>query len=113
MSSGISAGPIGYTGFVHPSVKTTVARSSIGGASLIEALVVLHGDRADIGVACNLQDNDRLLDFERGGRRVAGDLVLGDGSFTEHGVTFIGKVHVGQGCGTVINAVVQNATIGD
>jgi len=113
MSSAISAGPVGFTGFVYPSAKILVARSSIGGASLIEAFVALHGERADIGVACNLQDNDRLLDFDGGGRQAAGDLVLGDGSFTAHGVTFIGKVRVGQGCGTVINAVVQNAVIGD
>ncbi len=85
MSSAISAGPVGFTGFVHPSAKILVARSSIGGASLIEAFVALHGERADIGVACNLQDNDRLLDFDAGGRQAAGDLVLGDGSFTLRG----------------------------
>lgn len=113
MSSAISAGPVGYTGFVHPSAKILTAKSSIGGASLIEAFVTLRGERAEIGVACNLQDNDRLLDFDGGGRKAAGDLVLGDGSFTAHGVTFIGKVRIGQGCGMVINAVVQNAVIGD
>ena len=113
MSSAITVGPVGYTGFVHPSAKIGVKQSSIGGASLIEAFVTLAGARAEIGVACNLQDNDRLLDYEDGGRHAAGDLVLGDGSFTAHGVTFIGKVRVGQGCGLVINAVIQNAVIGD
>ena len=106
-------GPVGFTGFVHPTAEVRTKHFTIGGASLIEAFVSLEGDSAEIGVACNLQDNDRLLDFSANGRQCPGDLRLGDGTFTAHGVTFIGRVRIGQACGTVINAVVQNAVIGD
>lgn len=82
-----------------------------GAASFIDAFVSLQGERAQIGNAVNLQDNDRLLNFRA--RAGSADLTLGDGIFTAHGVTFIGKVRVGQACGTGINAVVQNADIGD
>lgn len=107
------SGTVGFTGFVHPAARINTRDFSIGGASLIEPFVALDGDAAKIGVACNLQDNDRLLDFDAGGRQARGDLELGDGAFTAHGVTFIGKVRIGQACGTVINAVVQNAVVGD
>ncbi|MBA2638345.1 MAG: hypothetical protein H0U79_09050 [Solirubrobacterales bacterium] len=113
MASHEHAGPVGYTGFVHPAATVRTKRFSIGGASLVEPFVSLEGDSAQIGVACNLQDNDRLLDYAGGGQQTPGDLTLGDGSFTAHGVTFIGKVRIGEACGTVINAVVQNAVIGD
>ena len=113
MASNEHTGPVGYTGFVHPAATIRTKRFSIGGASLVEPFVSLEGDSAQIGVACNLQDNDRLLDFAAGGRQAPGDLTLGDGSFTAHGVTFIGRVRIGQACGTVINAVVQNAIVGD
>lgn len=106
-------GPVGYTGFVHPAADIRTRHFSIGGASLIEPYVSLTGESARIGVACNLQDNDRLLDFSGDAGAAPGELDLGDGSFTAHGVTFIGKVRIGQACGTVINAVVQNAVIGD
>ena len=113
MNGNKHTGPVGFTGFVHPAAKINTRQFSIGGASLIEPFVSLDGDSAKIGVACNLQDNDRLLDFAAGGRQAPGDLELGDGAFTAHGVTFIGKVRIGQACGTVINAVVQNAVVGD
>ena len=109
----IAPGPIGTTGFVHPSLRNDAACSSIGGASLIEPFVSFTGVRVEIGVGCNLQDNDRLLDFARGATHTPGDLVLGDGAFTAHGVTFVGRVRIGAGCGCVINAVVQNAEVGD
>ena len=113
MTNSTRAGPVGYTGFVHPAARIDTKQFSIGGASLIEPFVSLDGESAKIGVACNLQDNDRLLDFAAAGKQAPGDLERGDGSFTAHGVTFIGKVHIGQACGTVINAVVQNAVVGD
>ena len=113
MASNEHTGPVGYTGFVHPAASIRTRRFTIGGASLIEPFVSLEGESAQIGVACNLQDNDRLLDFAAAGRQARGDLTLGDGSFTAHGVTFIGRVRIGEGCGTVINAVVQNAIVGD
>jgi len=91
MASSEHTGPVGYTGFVHPAAEICTKSFSIGGASLIEPFVSLEGDSAQIGVACNLQDNDRLLDFAADGRKTLGDLALGDGSFTAHGVTFIGK----------------------
>ena len=113
MASNERTGLVGYTGFVHPAATINTKRFSIGAASLIEPFVALEGDSAQIGAACNLQDNDRLLNFAAGGRQTPGDLTLGDGSFTAHGVTFIGRVRIGEGCGTVINAVVQNAIVGD
>jgi carbonic anhydrase/acetyltransferase-like protein (isoleucine patch superfamily) len=113
MASETHTGPVGFTGFVHPTAAIRTDTFSIGGASLIESFVALEGQSAAIGVACNLQDNDRLLDFKNGGRSHRGDLELADGTFTAHGVTFIGKVRIGQACGTVINAVVQNAVVGD
>ena len=113
MTNSKRTGPVGYTGFVHPAARINTNQFSIGGASLIEAFVSLDGESAKIGVACNLQDNDRLLDFAAAGKQAPGDLELGDGAFTAHGVTFIGKVRIGQACGTVINAVVQNAVVGD
>jgi len=113
MSHEVRTGPVGFTGFVHPTARIGTKRFGIGGASLIEPFVSLEGDAAEIGVACNLQDNDRLLDYAAQGRGCPGDLVLADGTFTAHGVTFIGRVRIGHACGTVINAVVQNARIGD
>ena len=113
MTSRKHTGPVGYTGFVHPAAQINTKHFSIGGASLVEPFVSLDGESAKIGVACNLQDNDRLLNFAAAGKEAQGDLELGDGSFTAHGVTFIGKVRIGQACGTVINAVVQNAVVGD
>lgn len=59
MSSKNHVGPVGYTGFVHPAADIRTKRFSIGGASLIEPFVSLVGDSARIGIACNLQDNDR------------------------------------------------------
>jgi len=106
-----SPGPIGFTSFIHPSLEMNVRHLEIGAASFIDAFVSLNGHRARIGNAVNLQDNDRLLNF--GPRQGRGDLSIGDGTFTAHGVTFIGKVRVGQACGTGINAVVQNARLGD
>lgn len=113
MATETRTGPVGFTGFIHPTAQLNTKRFSIGGASLIEAFVSLAGESADVGVGCNLQDNDRLLGYVADGREIPGDLTLGDGAFTAHGVTFIGKVRIGHGCGTVINAVVQNAEVGD
>lgn len=108
------SGPIGFTGFIHPSASIETAAFSIGPASLVEGLVHLEGARAHIGAATNLQDNDRLQNYTpAGGAHVPGDLEMGDGSFTAHGVTFIGRVRIGHACGTVINAVVQNARVSD
>jgi len=107
----VSNGPVGFTSFIHPSAKLNVDKLHIGAASFVDAFVSLNGRRAIIGNAVNLQDNDRLLDFDAGQGR--GDLRIGDGTFTAHGVTFIGKVVIGEACGTGINAVVQNATMGD
>ena len=104
-------GPIGFTTFVHPSSVLDVNTFEIGAASLIDAFVQLSGKSAKIGHAVNIQDNGRLLDFSAGVGR--GDLQLGDGTFTAHGVTFIGKVRIGEACGTGINAIVQNARVGD
>ena len=87
MSSATHNGPVGFTGFVHPTAQVRTKRFSIGGASLIEPFVSLEGDSAEIGVACNLQDNDRLLNFSAQGRACPGDLRLADGTFTAHGVT--------------------------
>lgn len=106
-----AAGPVGFTSFIHPSAELNVKELSVGAASIIDAFVSLNGHRAEIGSAVNLQDNDRLLNFSHGNGR--GDLKIGDGSFTAHGVTFIGKVVIGEACGTGINAVVQNTTMGD
>ena len=105
-------GPIGFTSFIHPTVSLGTRRFSIGAASLIDAFVQLHGNRVHVGNAVNLQDNTRLLNFSHqiNGR---GNLKLGDGTFTAHGVTFVGKVRIGEACGTGINAVVQNARVGD
>ena len=61
MASNEHTGPVGYTGFVHPAASIRTRRFTIGGASLIEPFVSLEGESAQIGVACNLQDNDRLL----------------------------------------------------
>lgn len=107
----ISNGPVGFTSFIHPTVELNVRNLTMGAASFMDAFVSLNGRRAIIGNAVNLQDNDRLLDYGRGHGR--GSLRIGDGSFTAHGVTFVGNVVVGEACGTGINAVVQNATIGD
>lgn len=105
-------GPIGFTSFIHPTVNLGTRRFSMGAASLIDAFVQLRGARVDVGNAVNLQDNTRLLNFSRhiNGR---GNLRLGDGTFTAHGVTFVGKVRIGEACGTGINAIVQNAQVGD
>jgi carbonic anhydrase/acetyltransferase-like protein (isoleucine patch superfamily) len=84
----------------------------MGAASLLDGFVSLKGRRARIGNAVNLQDNDRLLSF--GARpRDQGDLRIGDGTFNAHGVTFIGRVRIGEACGTGINAIVQNARVRD
>ena len=104
-------GPVGFTSFIHPTVELNVDHLRLGAASFMDAFVSLTGRRAEIGNAVNLQDNDRLLDYGNGVER--GDLYIGDGSFTAHGVTFVGRVRVGEACGTGINAVVQNARIGD
>ncbi|MGR9053091.1 MAG: hypothetical protein ACU84J_10620 [Gammaproteobacteria bacterium] len=104
-------GPVGFTSFIHPTARLDVKHLDLGAASFIDAFVSLQGHRALIGNAVNLQDNDRLVDFNQSNGR--GDLVIGDGSFTAHGVTFSGHVRVGEACGTGINAVVQNAHIGD
>ncbi|MGO9931283.1 MAG: hypothetical protein ACLPV8_05670 [Steroidobacteraceae bacterium] len=103
------SGPIGYTSFINPTTQITTSTFSIGAQSLIEGYVSLQGASARLGHASDLQDNCRLLNFGD----IPASLTIGDGSFTAHGVTFIGNVNVGSGCGTVINAVVQNATIGD
>ncbi|GAB4195662.1 MAG: hypothetical protein Tsb002_28320 [Wenzhouxiangellaceae bacterium] len=104
-------GPVGFTSFIHPTVNLNVDYLRFGAASFMDAFVSLNGRRAIIGNAVNLQDNDRLLNYSGGAGR--GDLVIGDGSFTAHGVSFVGRVRVGQACGTGINAIVQNARIGD
>jgi carbonic anhydrase/acetyltransferase-like protein (isoleucine patch superfamily) len=106
-------GPVGFTGFIHPTARLATTSFSIGPASLIEGFVSLEGDSARIGAASNLQDNDRLLPFDGPGGRTPGDLQMGDGTFTAHGVTFIGRVRIGDACGTVINATLQNARIGN
>jgi carbonic anhydrase/acetyltransferase-like protein (isoleucine patch superfamily) len=106
---GPRSGPVGYTSFINPSVKINTRIFSIGAQSLIEGFVSLEGASARIGHASDLQDNCRLLNFGNS----PGNLTIGDGSFTAHGVTFIGNVQVGSACGTVINAVLQNTTIGD
>ena len=106
-----SHGPVGFTSFIHPTAGLNVNHLSLGAASLIDAFVQLNGKSAAVGNAVNLQDNCRLLNFSAGNGR--GNLYLGDGTFTAHGVTFIGNVHVGEACGTGINAIVQNARIGD
>lgn len=108
----MTVGAVGFTSFIHPSVSLGTRKFSIGAASLIDAFVSLKGRSAKIGNAVNLQDNDRLLNFHNG-RAGLGDLVIGDGTFTAHGVTFIGKVRIGEACGTGINAIVQNARVGD
>ena len=102
-------GPVGFTSFIHPTATVKTDLFLIGAQSLIEGFVSLEGASAVLGNASDLQDNNRLLNYGR----FPGDLVIGDGSFTAHGVTFIGRVQVGSACGTVINAVVQNAIIGD
>lgn len=106
-------GPVGYTSFVHPTAKVATDQFTIGAVSLIDAFVSLEGEAAALGHGTNLQDNDRLLDYRDDSGVTRGNLQLGDGTFTAHGVTFIGRVRVGDACGTVINAVVQNATVGD
>lgn len=103
------SGAVGFTSFVNPSARILTHEFSIGAQSLIEGYVTARGASLKLGAAANLQDNSRLLNFDG----TPGDLAIGDGSFTAHGVTFIGKVKVGQACGTVINAVLQNARIGD
>ena len=107
-----SVGPQGFTSFIHPTAKLETRKLRMGAASLIDAFVTLEGKSALIGNAVNIQDNTRLLNFGTRGRG-RGNLVLGDGTFTAHGVTFIGKVRIGEACGTGINAVVQNATLGN
>lgn len=104
-------GPVGFTSFIHPSVELNVDYLRMGAASFMDAFVSLNGRRAVIGNAVNLQDNDRLVNYSHGAGR--GDLYIGDGSFTAHGVKFVGRVRVGEACGTGINAIVQNARIGD
>lgn len=111
--SRVRSGPVGFTSFIHPTAKIQTTQFSIGAQSLIEGFVTLNGASARIGNATNLQDNDRLLDYTGGRIPARGDLQIGDGSFTAHGVTFIGKVRIGDASGTVINAVVQNARVGD
>lgn len=111
--SQVRSGPVGFTSFTHPTAKIQTNKFSIGAQSLIEGFVTLNGASARIGNATNLQDNDRLLDYSGGRIPARGDLQIGDGSFTAHGVTFIGKVRIGDASGTVINAVVQNARVGD
>ena len=103
------SGPVGYTSFIHPTaaVRTPVFR--IGAQSLIEGFVTLDGAATQLGHASDLQDNTRLLSYGS----VPGFLEIGDGSFTAHNVTFIGKVKIGDAVGTVISAVVQNAVVGD
>ncbi len=112
-----SHGAVGFTSFIHPAAGLHVDHLSLGAASLIDAFVQLDGKSAAIGNAVNLQDNCRLLNFfgdnDRNVPSEYGSLYLGDGTFTAHGVTFIGNVHIGEACGTGINAVVQNARIGD
>lgn len=103
-------GAVGFTSFIHPTAIVDTDTFTIGAQSLVEGFVTLNGKAAQLGHAANLQDNDRLLNY---GRAAPGDLVIGDGSFTAHNVTFIGTVRVGAACGTVISAVVQNARIGD
>lgn len=107
-----SAGPVGFTGFIHPTARLGTDSVHVGAASLISAFVALEGASARLGNASNLQDNDRLLNFSPSGAG-RGALEVGDGTFTAHGVTFVGRVRVGDGCGTGPNAVVQNARVGD
>lgn len=107
-----SVGPVGFTTFIHPSVQLGTQRFRIGAASFIDAFVTLEGQAAKIGNAVNLQDNDRLLNFGPHPSE-QGDLVIGDGTFTAHGVAFVGRVRIGQACGTGINAIVQNAVVRD
>ena len=102
-------GPVGFTSFIHPTSSVKTDLFLIGAQSLIEGFVSLEGASAVLGNASDLQDNNRLLNYGP----FPGNLVIGDGSFTAHGVTFIGRVQVGSACGTVINAVVQNTIIGD
>lgn len=109
LSESARGGPIGYTSFINPTTEITTRTFSIGAQSLIEGYVSLEGASARLGHASDLQDNCRLLNFGTTPAR----LTIGDGSFTAHGVTFIGKVDVGSACGTVISAVLQNVTIGD
>lgn len=110
----VSTGAVGFTSFIHPTARLKTEEFFIGAQSLIEGFVSLEGRSARLGNAADLQDNARLLNFEGGPRRRSrGDLVIGDGSFTAHGVTFIGTVRIGEACGTVINAVVQNARVRD
>lgn len=106
-----TTGPVGFTSFIHPTAGLGTRSFSLGAASLIDAFVSLQGKAAKIGNAVNLQDNDRLLDFDGGPGQ--GDLEIGDGTFTAHGVTFVGKVRIGEACGTGINAIVQNARLGN
>lgn len=106
-------GPVGFTSFIHPTARIETDAFSIGAQSLVEGFVTLQGASARIGNAANLQDNDQLLDYSGPNGSARGDLVIGDGSFTAHGVRFIGKVRIGEASGTVINAVVQNARVGD
>ena len=103
------SGAVGYTSFIHPAAQIGTALFSIGAQSLIEGQVQLQGASTRLGNSSDLQDNSRLLNFGN----FPGDLVIGDGSFTAHNVTFIGRVVVGDAVGTVISAVVQNAIIGD
>ena len=112
MQENPSQGPVGFTSFIHPTAELGTKKLKMGAASLIDAFVTLEGTSAEIGNAVNLQDNARLLNFGESGKG-KGDLILGDGTFTAHGVTFIGRVRIGEACGTGINAVVQNATLGD
>ncbi|MDR4517109.1 MAG: hypothetical protein MRK00_06955 [Nitrosomonas sp.] len=109
-----SHGAVGFTSFIHPTAGLNVRHLSLGAASLIDAFVDLNGQSADVGNAVNLQDNCRLLNYEGvNGQGGHGNLYLGDGTFTAHGVTFVGNVHIGEACGTGINAIVQNAHIHD
>gem|GEM_PF-2853056 len=111
----IKPGPVGFTTFIHPTVALGTHKFSIGAASFIDAYVTLEGKNARIGNAVNLQDNDRLLNYynRHNHRGVRGDLKIGDGTFTAHGVSFVGKVRIGDACGTGINAIVQNARVHD
>lgn len=109
--TGPSQGAVGFTSFIHPTVDINVDHLSLGAASIIDAFVQLNGKSAAVGNAVNIQDNCRLLNHSAANGR--GNLYLGDGTFTAHGVTFVGNVHIGEACGTGINAIVQNARIGD
>lgn len=92
-------GPLGFTGVIHPTAQLGTDGFRIRAAILISAFVTLEGASAIIGSASNLQGNDRLLSFSSVGPG-RGALELGNGTFTAHGVTFVGRVRIGEACGT-------------